>query len=292
MSSFADQIILQFAQESTNGGPETFTEKFLKTKLEAGLGAQALFDLTYDVEDVEIKAIEIGSVIDKHFGIPVFETIHTTATHERIIPDTQRTQVRQSQPRLGRLAWIDVLLEVRLSASIHDLSAKIKEITVEDLFHKIGDVSTLAELRAALAVLYPTSIVDVFFERFKITSIDEFKQRGNLFVTFVFEQPPAYDSQDPSAAKAYSVNVCVLVAGELEVVEALQRAKLCRSILENERDYMETFSGGDIKSPYAFIMIFGDNAVRNNAIDGFTAAQIREYIKLVFTAEGMIAHFE
>lgn len=282
MSTFVDRIILLFTQQ-------TFIDEFLSNKV----GADALFDLTYDAENIDIKSIEVDSATDQHYGVPLFETIRSTATHERIIPaNTERTHVRQSQARKGRLAWIDILMEVRLAASVHDLTSKIKEITVVDLFNKIGDVDTLDQLRNALLALYPDSVVDEFFRRFNITSIDEFKQRGNLFLTFVFEQPPDYKPEDPGSARTYNVNACVLVEDQLDVMEALQRGQLCRSILENERDFAETFRGGDIKHPYAFIMIFPDSSVSNNVIPGMTADQIRDRIRAIFAAEGMFAHFE
>ncbi len=287
MSTFIDQLILSFSRPS-----------FIDNFLTAEVGAGTLFDLTYAPETIDLQSVTFATdanghvIVDTSFGMPVLETIRSTATHERILPDPARTQVREEKRRRGRLEWVDVFLQVRLDAQVHDLSAPIQEITVEDLFHRIGTVNSLPELRTALLALYPESVVDAFFERFRITSIEEFQQRGNLFLTFVFEEPPPFDPEDPQAARTYNVNACILVVDQLDVAGALQRAQLCRSILQNEYDYAESFEGGEIKAPYAFIVIFPDDAVSNNVIPGLNANEIRSQIKDVLATEGMFAHFE
>jgi len=69
---------------------------------------------------------------------------------------------------------------------------------------------------------------------------------------------------------------------ELKISEALQSAKLCRSILENERDFAQTFNGGDIETPYAFVVIFADSAIQDNVVANLTRAQLKSGIKSLF----------
>jgi hypothetical protein len=78
---------------------------------------------------------------------------------------------------------------------------------------------------------------------------------------------------------------------ELKISEAMQSAKLCRSILENERDFVDVFNGGEIEKPYAFVVIFADSAVTNETLPNLTAVQVKAMVKGLFQAEGMFAHF-
>lgn len=280
MSSFSDQMLLKFLQDA-------FVEDFVKNQL----GLTALFNLTYEVEDIELKEIALMGVQRRQFQMPVFETIRTTGTEERILPGTERVQVNHAQPRYGRLAWVEVLLELLLSTKVHDKGAPIEKITVKNLIEKLGGITSLTELRNKLKTLYPDSIVDAFFKELHISSVEEFKRRGNLFLEFLYKTPAPYNPNDPRNARTYRVNVCVKFQPELKIEEALQSAKLCRSVLENERDFAETFEGGAIKVPYVFVVIFPDSVVKNNAIPGLTATQIKTSIKALLAAEKMLAHF-
>jgi hypothetical protein len=78
---------------------------------------------------------------------------------------------------------------------------------------------------------------------------------------------------------------------ELNVAEALQTAKLCRSILENERDFAKSFEGVEVKMPYVFVTIFPESVAVDNAIPGLNANQIKQGVQDLFTAEGMLARF-
>lgn len=278
MSAFADQMLLKFLDD-------TFVVDLLKNQL----SLPALFYLTYEVTDIELKDFALPPelpVLRRQFQMPVFETIRTSGTEERIVPTPERVQVNHEQPRYGRLSWVDVFLEILLATKVHDKGAPIEKITVKNLIEKLGGVASLDELKAKLKELYPVSVVEAFFKKLRISSVEEFKRRGNLFLEFVYKEPPPYDPNDPQNARSFRVNVCVQFQPELKILEALQNAKLCRSILENERDFTEAFEGGEIKTPYAFVVIFPESAVPNQ-----NKAQIKTDIKALFAAEQMLAHF-
>jgi hypothetical protein len=54
---------------------------------------------------------------------------------------------------------------------------------------------------------------------------------------------------------------------------------------------MSTFAGGDIDTPFAFVVIFADQAVVDGALPNLTAAQIKTNVKNLFKSERMLAHF-
>jgi hypothetical protein len=223
--------------------------------------------------------------------MPAFETIRTNGTDERIMPSAERVKVDRAQPRYGRLAWVDIFLDVLLATKVESKKMQIESITSENLLEKLGGVTSMADLKNKLSALYPQSIVDAFFKQLRITSVADFRSRPNLFLEFVFKAAPPFDPNDPQNARDFSLNVCVQFQPELKIGEALQSAKLCRSILENERDFTQTFNGGDIDTPYAFVVIFADSAVQNGGLPNLTPAQLRAGIKSLFQAERILAHF-
>ncbi|HJZ79317.1 MAG TPA: hypothetical protein VKD91_03195, partial [Pyrinomonadaceae bacterium] len=196
-----------------------------------------------------------------------------------------------AQPRYGRLTWVDVFLDILLATKVESKAMPIEKITAQDLLEKLGGVTSVPDLRNKLAAIYPPSIVDAFFKQLRITSVDDFKSRPTLFLEFVYKIPPPFDPNDPQNARNFQLNVCVQFQPELKIGEALQAAKLCRSILENERDFAQTFDGGEIDRPYAFVVIFADSAITDNALPNLTVAQIKANIKSLFQAERMLAHF-
>ncbi|NER81056.1 MAG: hypothetical protein F6K42_16105 [Leptolyngbya sp. SIO1D8] len=280
MSSFTDQMLLQFLQN-------TFVEELLENEL----GLENLFNLTYETEEIELQEISLSSVKKRQFQVPAFETIYTAGTEERILPEPGRLQVKLAQPRYGRLTWVEVFLGVLLTTKVHNQGSSIESITTQDLFEELGEVNSIDDLRNKLEEHYPESIVDAFFEKFKINSIEEFKKRGNLFINFFYKEPPPFDPNNPGNSRNFHLNICVNMQSELKISEAIQAAKFSRSILENEQDFAKDFEGGEVKMPYIFVTIFPESLLVDEAIPGLTAIQIKEGIENLFLAEGMLAHF-
>jgi hypothetical protein len=280
MSVFADQMLLRFSQTA-------FVDDLLTNKL----GLLTLFNTSYESATVDVKEIVLTSVLRKQFGSPAFETIRTIGTEERIVPGPERTKLDRAQPRLGRLAWVDVMLEILVSLKVHSKAMPIESITVKSLVEKLDGVSSLAELRTKLKTLYPDSVVDAFFKKMRINSVDDFKRRGNLFLEFIYKNPPPFDPADPKNARIFRLNVCMQFQPDLKITEAIQAAKLCRSIMENEHNSIESTDGMDVKTPFAFVVIFPDSVIGDNFIPGVTAAQTKTNIKTLFAAENMIAHY-
>jgi hypothetical protein len=280
MSVFADRLLLQFSDDS-----------FVQDLLTNQLGLAALFNLTYTVEDIDLRQIALAGVPRRVFEVPAFETIRTNGTDEKIMPTTERVRVERVQPRYGRLAWVDVLLDVLVSTQVESKAMPIERINTQNFLDKLGGVASIADLRAKLATLSPPSVVEAFFNRLRITSVEDFKSHPSVFLEFVYKAPPTFDPTDPQNTRTFQLNVCVQFQPELKIGEALQAAKLCRSILENERDFVQTFEGGEIETPYAFVVIFADSAVVDGTLPNLTVAQIKAGTRMLFQAERMLAHF-
>lgn len=276
---FADQMLIKFLDT-------TFVDDLLDTQL----GLDSMFNLTYAAEDLDLKSLVLDAVERRQFATPAFETIRTTGIDEKIQP-SERVQVSRLQPRLGRLAWVDVFLRIRVAASVQSTVSPIDSITVTGLIEELGGVSSVAELRTKLEARYTKSIVDAFFQAMRITSLEDFTRRGNLYVKFTYKAPLPFVPSDPANARLFRMNLCVRFQGNLNIAEALQGAKLCRSILENDRNFVERYEGGEVKTPYVFIVLFPDSAAVDNAIGTLPAAQIKTEIKALFDAEGMLSHF-
>lgn len=283
MGILADQILLQFTQDS-------FVENLLRNELDL----LKLFNQVYEVEDIEVREIkfeDFKNLKNRRFQKPIFETLFIRGVEERTSPTSERTQINHALLRYGRLIWVDVFLEILVSTKIHTKVIPIKSITIKDLIEELGGVDSLNELRSKLETRYSKSIVDAFFEKLHINTVEDFKQQRNIFLEFVGAAPPPYDPNDPANVRSFPLNICVKFQTELKIVEALQEAKLCREILENKKEHRETFDGGEIKSPCAFVIVFPESIIVDNAIPSLNKIQIKDYIHGLFELESMFVHF-
>ncbi len=280
MSIFADQMLLRFLQDD-----------FVENLLQNQIGLPVLFDLTYEPKDIELQEISLANVRRRQFQMPAFETIRASGMEERILPTPERTQVNQTYARYGRLAWVEVFLEVLLSTRVHQQRSQIENITTKNLLEELGEVSSLAELRTRLEERYPESIVEAFFAKLDINNVEDFQQKGNLLVEFFYQEPAPFDPDDPQNSQDFRLNICVKLQSEFAITEALQSAKLCRNILENEQNFVTSFAGGEVKQPYVFLTIFQDSLVVDDVIPGLTGEQIKDNVRNLFALEGMLAYF-
>jgi hypothetical protein len=279
MSVFADQMSIRFLQES------------FVTDLLDDLGLLTLFNIIYSVEKIDVQEIALGSIVNKRFQVPAFETIRTTGVDERLTSMPERVKVDRAQPRYGRLAWTEIFLELLLDAKVHSTASAIDKITAKSLLDELGAVNTIPQLRTALTARYSPDVVNAFFKKTRITTIEDFKRRGNLFLEFVYKQPAPFDPDEPKNRRTFRANVCVQFQAEAKIAEALQSAKLCRSILEGEASSVEVLDEVEVKTPFAFVVIFPDASVGDNFVPGLNAAQAKANIKTIFAAENMVAHF-
>jgi hypothetical protein len=279
MSVFADQMSIRFLRDS-------FITQFLND-----VGLLTLFNIIYSVETIDVQEIALGSIVNKQFQVPAFETIRTTGVDERLTSLPERVKIDRAQARHGRLAWTEVVLELLLNVKVHSTASPIESITVKPWLDELGTVNTIPQLKAALNARYSPDVVNAYFQQTRITTIEDFKRRGNLFLEFVYQQPVAFDANDPTNSRTFRANVCVQFQPEARIVEALQSAKLCRSILECEAMSVETLDEVEVKTPFAFVVMFPDASVGADFFRGQTAAESKTNIQTIFAAENMVAHF-
>jgi hypothetical protein len=278
MSVFADQMSIRFAQDS-------FITGFLND-----LGLLTILNTIYSFETIFIQEVTLGSIVNKRFQVPAFETIRTSGVDEKLTSMPERVKIDRVQPRNGRLAWTEVLLELLLNAKVHSTASPIEKITTKRLLDELDPVNTIPQLRAALTARYSPDVVNAFFTKTRITTIEDFKRRGNLFLEFVYKEAPPFDPNDPANSRTFRANVCLQFQAEAKIVEALQSAKLCRSILEGEAS-AEILDEAEVKTPFAFVVVFPDTSIGNDFFPGLSAAQTKTRIKSIFEAENMVAHF-
>ena len=174
MSAFGDQLRLRFLQDA-----------FVDDLLTKQLGLEVLLNLTYQMDDIDLKEIVLGGASLRQFQMPAFESIRTSGIDERIMPSSERVKVDRAQPRYGRLAWVDVFIDVLLATKVQSTRMPIENVTAQNLLDKLGGVASIPDLKAKLATLYPQSVIDAFFKQLRINSVDDFKNRPSLFLEFV-----------------------------------------------------------------------------------------------------------
>jgi hypothetical protein len=280
MAVFTDRLLLQFLQDN-----------FVTDLLTNQLGLNTLFGLVYALESVELRQLDLTSVARREFALPAFETLRTHGTDELIVPRAERTRLDRTHPRKGRLAWVDIFLDLVLSAKVAETAGRPQSLTVKNLLDKIGKPVSFPDLRAKLGAIYPPSIVDAFLTRRRITTVEQFLDKPALFLEIVSSPPPAFDPNDPAVVRQYRLRVCVQVQPEFRLGESLQAAKLCRTILTSDPDSIESTPEYDLERPYAFVVIFPNAGVDDNTIPNMTGAEVKTRTRDLFRAEGMLAHF-
>jgi hypothetical protein len=279
MSAFVDAMLLRFAQDA-----------FVADLMTNGLGLAAIFNATFEVTDVSLQSITLGPVSARSYKVPAFETVRSRGTDERILPDSQRVRTERALPRFGRLDWVDVAFDAVLSTKMQILVAPLQTVTSQTLEQKLGGVTSIADLRAKLLALYAPSVVDDIFARLRISTLEDFERQRHLFIELVGAPPPAFDANDPAAARDFTVSLRVKIVDGFDVAGALQSAKLCRSVLEHEA-VPDTLDGVERTTPFTFVTIFANAAVTDTSLPGLTAAQAKTAVSALFNAERMFAQF-
>lgn len=279
MSTFVDGTLLRFAQDT-----------FVTALLRDGIGLGALFNAIFDSVDVEPQSIALGPVSQRSYKVPVFETVRSSGTDERVTPDVQRVRKERVLPRHGRLDWVDVAFDATLDAQVKTLTGPLQGVTAESLEEKLGNVRSVAALRAALLALYPPSIVDEIFRRLRISTFDDYERQKHLFIELVGAPPPDFQPNDPANFRSYPLRVRIKIADSFDVANALQAAKLCRNILEFESVSLDP-EGVEQKTSHAFVTLFNDASVTDTSLPHLTGAQAKAAVQDLFAAERMFAQF-
>jgi hypothetical protein len=237
----------------------------------------------YNIKNIKIREIDLAGLENRQFLMPIFETIYITGTKEQIRPTSELDQINYAQRRQGRLAWVEVFLKVLLSTKVEVKSTPIESIRTKSLVEELGGVNSLEQLKTKLQAKYSESVVEAFFQKLRISSLEEFQQKESLFLEIIYKNPPPFDPNDPKNIRIFPINLCIKFQEELKLAEALQAAKLGRSILENEKNFRDVWEGEEIKNQYIFVTIFPDSLTSD--------AQMKNKIKEIFIAENMLAHF-
>jgi len=278
MSVFVDAMLLRFTQDP------------FVTSLLNGLNLTSIFNATFTSTDLSLQSIALGTVMPRSYKVPVFESIRSRGTDERILPDTQRVRRERVAPRFGRLDWVDVGFDAVLNTTVQTLVAPLQSVTSQTLEQKLGGVSSIVDLRTKLLALYAPSVVDDIFAKLRITALEDFKRQHHLFMQLIGAPPPAFDPNDPAAARDFTVSMRVKIADGFDVAGALQSAKLCRNILEHEA-VPDDLDGVERITPFAFVTIFSDAAVTDTSLPNMTAVQAKAAVQALFSGENMFAQF-
>jgi hypothetical protein len=279
MSIFVDSTILRFSQES-----------FVIDIMTNGLGLTSLFNMMFTSTDMALQSVTLGPISARSYKVPAFETIRSIGTDERISPDSQRVRKERRLARFGRLDWVDVAFDAVLSTKMQMLVGPLQTVTVQTLEQKLGGVASLDDLRTKLLTLYAPAVVDDIFARLRISTFEDFTRQRHLFITLVGAAPVAFNPADPAADRDLTISLRVKIADGFDVAGALQSAKLCRSILENEA-VPDTLDGIERSIPFTFVTIFSSAALTDTSLPGMTAVQAKAAVQALFNAEKMFAQF-
>ncbi len=137
MTAFVDATLLRFAQDA-----------FVTDMLTNGVGLTALFNAAFQATEVQPQGFTMGQLSARAYKVPIYDSVRSNGTDERIVPDSQRVQISRVWSRLGRLDWIDVAFDAVLNTHVQTLVGPLQGISIETLEQKLGGVRSIDDLRA------------------------------------------------------------------------------------------------------------------------------------------------
>ncbi|MFN7960553.1 MAG: hypothetical protein U0002_04715 [Thermoanaerobaculia bacterium] len=280
MATFADRVSLALLDDPS-----------VTDLLVNQIGLAPLFGVCWQLEAGTVNSLALTRIRSREWQKPVFQTVRTRGSEEVQSANPHRVRIDYLQPRHGLLEWLELFLEVDLEVVVDDHATPLKSVKAVDFLADLGNPATLPALRAALEARYGPYLRDRLLAELKIHSIEELRHRGALTLTLESEPAPPFDPDDPANHREVPLRLAFRAAAQLEPTAALAKAKLARSLLEDEQLVAPELAGFEAKRPYAFVTLFPDSVAVDNAIPGLTAAQIRTRVKALFAAEEMTAHF-
>lgn len=265
-------------------------DAFVSNLLANQIGLARLFRLGWELEAGTVHELAIARLGDRQFQLPVFQSVRTRGTEERLAPNPERIRVDYEQPRHGRLEFVDALVPIDLDAVVEDRATPVRQITAQDLLTELGNPATLPDLRAALTARYGADVTGRLLDALHVVSIEELRGRG-LTLTIESEPAPPFDLLDPANRRRFPLTLCLSVVPQLEPAAALREAKVRRVLISEQQPAADEVAGAELLQPYVFLVLFPDSAAVDNAIPGLTAAEIRTQVRDLFAREEMVAHF-
>ena len=237
----------------------------------------SLLAQVYQMQLLTVQSVDSITVQTVNFQVPLVEPVEIRGTWEKIIPQAERSISTFSLPALAQTTWIDMELTTRVSVRVSVNLAALEAVASEDLSEL-----TQAQFVAKFQFIDLNSLMTAT----RVSTFQELQAELPRLYHLQYAQPPAYDPNDPTTQRTYSLRISVLFFPVLDVADALRQLKTGRHALDEIRPRPDGFDGGDLLSSSAWLGVFPSSVF--GPPNPITQAEV----STVLAAENFVAAFE
>lgn len=239
-----------------------------------------------DREAFDFTSVDSLTVHQMMFAVPVFETVlvEEATTHPG---GDGRIEARSRRYRDGRLAWLDALCSLRITAQAEAQTGPVTGIATQSVFERLGDQADMAALQVAFGTIVPPDDAVDVLERLGIRTIEDYRSGRHRIVDVNADPAPS-----ETTTEVVDADLCVQVFDGAAWRDHLRTATLARAILTREFALQPGAAGRRAGVGAAYLAILSGEAVTADPIPGHTPAESEAALATLFRSAGHLVHFD
>ncbi len=272
MTTFADQLMIRYSD------PANVNLLLVPAADATRQRAQTLLQSVYEPQLLTIQSLDSITVTAKSFQVPVVEPMPLSGTWEKIIPQSERSQISFDLTATAQTDWIDMTLETSVAARVSATSAPLDTITSEDV-SGLSQQDFIAKFQFLdLAGLMASA---------QVSTYQELQADFSRLYHLHYAAPAPYDPNDPAAQRTYKLRISVLFFSTLDLQGALRQVAQSQRAVDAVWPQPGEYEGGDLLAASAWIGVFP-----TSIFDPNTTPITQGQVSALFTAQGWVAAFE
>jgi len=272
MTTLADQLMIRYSD------PANVNLLLVPAADATRQRAQTLLQSVYEPRLLTIQSLDSITVTAKSFQVPVVEPMPLSGTWEKIIPQSERSQISFDLTATAQTDWIDMTLETSVAARVSATSAPLDTVTSEDV-SGLSQQDFIAKFQFLdLAGLMASA---------QVSTYQELQADFSRLYHLHYAAPAPYDPNDPAAQRTYKLRISVLFFSTLDLQGALRQVAQSQRAVDAVWPQPGEYEGGDLLAASAWIGVFP-----TSIFDPNTTPITQDQVSALFTAQGWVAAFE
>ena len=237
-------------------------------------------------DDFNFTSVDNVTARQTRFAVPVFETI-TSEDSTSYPANGERSESRSRRHRDGRVAWLDAVCWLRITAQAEAQTGPVTGIATESLLDRLGDQADIAALEAAIGTIVPPAEAAQTLQRLGIRSIEDYRSGRHRILDVIAEPAPTETS-----AEVVDVDLCVEVFDGATWRDHLRAAAFTKAVLDREFTLQPGAAGRRAGVGAAYLAILSAEAVTAEPIPGSTPGESQAALAALFRSAGHLVHFD
>ncbi|MEW1913751.1 hypothetical protein AB0442_35890 [Kitasatospora sp. NPDC085895] len=271
MNGFSDQLMIRYLDPAGVKSLLVPADDPEKNRLKSLLAS------VYEPNTLEVRVLDTVRVVSTQFQVPLDAPVTVRGSWEKLLPDIAQARAVVEIPGLGPPLWIDVALDIVVTARVALTDGALDSLASEDLTGLSQE-----EFVARFAFL---DLADLM-RRAEVADYQELQAEFPRLYRLHFATPPPYDPAAPG--RTYRLRVSVLIFPGLDdLVGALRRLVQSRQALDDSRPRPDGYDGGALLAAGAWLAVFPASALPDP-----DPADMRQRVSDLLAADGFVTAFE